>query len=46
VVVVDGHWALLEPLAPGEHTLEFGGKICDEEATYFETFATYHLVVE
>lgn len=46
VSVVDGHWALLEPLAPGEHTLEFGGIICDEETTYFESMVTYHLVVE
>ena len=43
---VDGHWALLEPLSPGDHVLEFGGVICDEDTIYFETSATYYLHVE
>jgi len=43
--LLDGHWALLPPLEPGEHVLEFGGMICDETTVYFETAATYHLSV-
>jgi hypothetical protein len=45
-MVTDGHFALLRPLAPGEHTLEFGGTVCDGDAVDFETFATYTLTVE
>jgi hypothetical protein len=42
----DGHFALLRPLEPGEHVLEFGGAICDEGAVDFETSAVYYLTVE
>lgn len=45
-VLMDGHYALLPPLEPGDHVLEFGGTICDETQVYFETFATYELHVE
>jgi hypothetical protein len=44
--VADGHWALFKPLAPGEHLLEFGGKICEQGEIVFETSAVYHLHVE
>jgi hypothetical protein len=44
--VADGHYALLRPLEPGEHTLEFGGVVCDGEAIQFETSAVYHLDVQ
>ena len=43
---LDGHWALLEPLAPGDHVVEFGGVICDGEAVSWSTAATYYLHVE
>ncbi|MBC8067135.1 MAG: hypothetical protein IAG13_02285 [Deltaproteobacteria bacterium] len=42
-----GHWALLRPLPPGDHVLEFGGARCSAEgAVVFETSATYMLHVE
>ena len=44
---VDGHWAFLRPLPPGDYTLEFGGRQCDENGeTTFETLATYTLHIE
>jgi len=44
---VDGHWALLRPLPPGDYTLELGGRQCDENGeTTFETLATYTLHIE
>lgn len=44
----NGHYALFEPLSPGEHLLEFGGARCkgDSDHLTFETHATYHLHVE
>lgn len=42
----DGHYAMLRPLPPGDYTLEFGGRICEGDATQFETAATYTLHVE
>jgi len=49
--ISDGFWVMLPPLAPGEHTLRFGGRYCE-----FDTFdthpfggevdVTYHLTVE
>ena len=45
--LVDGHYALLKPLSPGDHTLEFSATQCTvEDGTYFETAATYHLHVQ
>lgn len=42
-----GHWALLRPLPPGDHVLEFGGALCyDDGEIQFETAATYALHVE
>lgn len=43
--VTDGHFALLPPLEPGEHTLELGGRTCRNGATVFETSVVYHLDV-
>lgn len=43
--LIAGHWALLRPLEPGDHVLEFGGAICDGEEVYFETSVTYTLHV-
>jgi hypothetical protein len=41
-----GHYALLLPLSPGAHTLEFGGATCFEDGTIeFEVSATYNLTV-
>lgn len=40
-----GHYALLTPLSPGEHTLELGGALCDGDEVFFETSAVYHLHV-
>jgi hypothetical protein len=41
-----GHYALLLPLSPGDHTLEFGGQHCDDiDGVWFETHATYRLHV-
>ncbi len=40
----DGHYALIQPLTPGDHVLEFGGSICG--AYPFQTSATYLLHVE
>lgn len=45
-VLTHGHFALLRPLDPGEHVLEFGGAICDGEAIEFETSAVYNLTVD
>jgi hypothetical protein len=39
----DGHYALLQPLTPGDHVIEFGGSICGDYP--FETSATYLLHV-
>ena len=44
---VDGHWALLEPLPAGDHVVEFGGAICDDnDELVWSTAATYYLHVE
>lgn len=43
--VTDGQFALLRPLDPGVHTLEFGGEVCADGVVVFETFATYTLHV-
>ncbi|MBL8946614.1 MAG: hypothetical protein JNK45_25830, partial [Myxococcales bacterium] len=45
-MLTDGHFALLRPLEPGVHTLEFGGTVCDGEVIDFETSAIYTLNVE
>jgi hypothetical protein len=44
--VTDGHFALLRPLEPGDHVLEFGATICDGEDIEFDTLAVYNLTVE
>lgn len=45
--VTGGHYALLRPLEPGEHTLELGGATCDANGNpTFQVSATYHLTVE
>jgi hypothetical protein len=47
--IADGFWARIEPLAAGEHTLQFGGAFCDAENLETRTFATtviYNLTVE
>jgi hypothetical protein len=44
--LVDGHYALLRPLSPGDHTLELGGAQCDKGSVIFETSAVYNLHVE
>lgn len=43
---IDGHWALLEPLPPGDHTLEFSAVMCDGAEILFETSAEYELHVQ
>jgi hypothetical protein len=43
--VVAGHWALLTPLPPGEHTIVLGGTRCDGEDILFDTQVTYNLIV-
>jgi hypothetical protein len=43
--ITDGHFAMLSPLAPGEHVLELGGAICDGEEVVFEVAAAYNLNV-
>lgn len=45
-MMTDGHFALLRPLEPGVHTLEFGGTVCDGEFGDFETSAIYTLNVD
>ncbi len=45
--LTDGHFALLQPLEPGDHVLEFGGSVCDDQGvTTFQTSAVYTLHVE
>lgn len=44
-MLTDGHFAMLRPLAPGVHTLEFGGMVCDGEIVDFETSARYTIDV-
>jgi hypothetical protein len=44
--LVAGHYALLHPLSPGDHTLELGGAQCDDTGVVFETSAVYNLHVE
>lgn len=42
-----GHYAEIEPLAPGDHVLELAGKTCqNKNQVIFETSATYYLHVE
>ncbi len=44
--VAAGHYALLRPLSPGNHVLEYGGTRCDDDgAVEFETSVVYHLTV-
>ena len=43
--LIAGHFAQLEPLSRGDHTLEFGGAQCENGETVFETSAVYHLHV-
>lgn len=38
-----GYYARIQPLPPGDHVLELGGRICDGEQTWFETSVTYNL---
>ena len=40
--VADGYWALISPLAPGAHTISFGGTFDDG---VFTTHATYNITV-
>jgi len=47
----DGYWVMLEPLAPGAHTIYFRGKSVNPggaggQDDVFETQMTYHLTVE
>ncbi|NUP05010.1 MAG: hypothetical protein HOW73_03000 [Polyangiaceae bacterium] len=44
--LIAGHFALLHPLSPGEHTLELGGAQCEKKKVVFETSVVYHLTVE
>jgi hypothetical protein len=45
-VFIDGHYALLRPLPPGDHVLEFGGTTCNAAgAVLFTTSAVYELHV-
>jgi hypothetical protein len=43
--IADGYWALINNLSPGQHTLEFGGRIVFPDGSSFVTTATYHLTV-
>ncbi len=43
---VAGHWAMLDRLTPGNHSLVLGGAICYEGSIEFETLASYKLHVE
>lgn len=44
-VMSDGYWALITPLPPGEHLLEFGGSLCIDGQPIFTTGVTYNLSV-
>ncbi|MEZ4298818.1 MAG: hypothetical protein R3B70_27960 [Polyangiaceae bacterium] len=45
--VMSGHFAAIDPLSPGDHVLELGGKVCQNKHTViFQTSATYLLHVE
>jgi hypothetical protein len=44
-VMSDGYWALITPLTPGEHVLEFGGSVCIDGDPIYTTGVTYHLSV-
>lgn len=44
--LIAGHFAHLEPLSPGDHTLEFGGVQCDGDEIWFETSAVYNIHVD
>lgn len=42
-----GHYAEIEPLSPGDHVIELGGKTCqNKNQVIFETSATYLLHVD
>ncbi len=44
--VTAGHYALLRPLSPGNHVLEYAGAQCDDQgAVEFENSTVYHLTV-
>jgi hypothetical protein len=43
--IADGYFALINNLSPGQHTLEFGGRIVFPDGSSFVTTATYHLTV-
>lgn len=48
--VSDGFWVMLPPLAPGEHTLHFGGRFCqledfDDHPVFGPVDVTYQLTV-
>lgn len=42
-MIADGNYALIPPLPPGDHVIEFGGEICGDYP--FETSVTYVLHV-
>jgi hypothetical protein len=42
-----GHWALITPLTTGNHVVEFGGSLCDEnDVVEFTTSAVYNITVQ
>lgn len=41
-----GYYARTPALAPGDHTLEFGGSLCVGDQVWFETHASYQIHVE
>lgn len=46
--ISDGFWVLIPPLAEGDHTISFGGGLCDPATgeAFFETAVTYELTVQ
>lgn len=43
--ITAGYYVRLKPLAPGDHTLEFGGSLCTDGAVDFVTHTLYELHV-
>lgn len=44
-VVSDGYWVKVKGLSPGEHTIEFGGSLTDDEGNTFEVNITDNITV-
>lgn len=41
-----GYYARIQPLTPGDHSIELGGTLCNGKKLWFSTSATYHVHID